>query len=336
MNDTTDDTTTTTATDDTGDIFQQYEPIVIKDIPKEVKVADEVEALARKRWILGAVMLVGIVASIGGFIWITQSASYDFPVMLVIIPLFIVFGILALVFNQLNEKIKKLVSDNITLAVLREAFPDVKYYYKGHIDRGIIESSRLIPGWEKCTGSDYVEAEYRGVNIRFSDIKLTHEVEDDDGKKTVTDFEGQWVMCRMAKTLPAQVWLTEKGRTLKLFGNSADVETENAEFNKKYQIRADDPHTAFYVLTPHFMEYIVQMDERAGGRTYMWFAGDYAHVAIHNKRNLFEDFDASIGGMLKPTSYDSLRGRFKQDIRYITGIVDELLQNDYLFGKTIQ
>jgi hypothetical protein len=314
-----------------GGFMHDYEPIYIDKIPDTV-IADEFEVLARKRRTLGAIMLAIIVAGIIGFIVVDKDSVADSTMILCGVALMVTVIILAVVYNHYNMQAKKLVSENITIALLRETFTDVEYNYNEHIDKGTIRESQLIPRWKTCTGSDLVEAEYRGIEIAFSDICLTHtERSGDDDEKTVTDFEGQWLTVRMAKSLQAQVRLIERSLDFNLFANKSDVETESIEFNKKYRILTDDPHTAFYVLTPHFMEYINAMDARASARTYMWFVGNMVHVAIDSRRNLFEDISTT--SLLKPAGFDSLRNQFRGEIRYVTSIVDELLLNEYLFGE---
>jgi hypothetical protein len=107
-----------------------------------------------------------------------------------------------------------------------------------------------------------------------------------------------------------------------------DVDTENEAFNAKFEILTSDPHTAFYVLTPHFMEAIVAADERANARTYLCFMGSKIHIAVDTGRDSFE---AKRGADIK--NLPALRERIKGEVKYITEIADELLQNKYLFGE---
>jgi hypothetical protein len=323
------------ASGDMGE-FTYYEPIYsgADDPLPDSELAGVFGRLALARRILGAVALVIFLVGVGWLVTSDRRGSSDTEILTVVIVFIASVIALALIYASIDAKAKKLVSENITDGLLKEVFASVRYDYKSHIDRETIRDSELIPRWTSCSGSDLVHAKYRGLDITFSDIELTHEESrgDDDTSTTVTDFLGQWVICRTARLINADVWLIERGFEMNLFGRKSDIETENIEFNKKYRIHTDDPHTAFLVLTPHFMEYINQMDARANGRTYLWFDGDNVHVAIHNKRNLFDDSITS--SVFNPASFDSLRMRFRHDIAYITGIVDELLRNEYLFGET--
>jgi hypothetical protein len=166
------------------------------------------------------------------------------------------------------------------------------------------------------------------LKIRFSDIELTHTEGSGKNRHTVTDFKGQWIVLELTKRLESQLRVIERGQPSRL-STKSDVETENMTFNKKFQIKTDDPHTAFLVLTPHFMEYIEQADFKArNARTSLWFSNNSVHIALDNGRDLFEP-----GGVFKSEGYFALRDRIKDEIGYITGIADELMLNGYLFGR---
>lgn len=119
----------------------------------------------------------------------------------------------------------------------------------------------------------------------------------------------------------------DKVMTRKMNKEIQEAQTENTAFNKKYQILTDDPHTMFYILTPHFMEYIVSADTAANGQTNFCFTGDRVRVALQNTLDFFE-----IGNIKSVSDIEGLRAKFRSEMRYIVGILDELLKNEFLFG----
>jgi hypothetical protein len=107
---------------------------------------------------------------------------------------------------------------------------------------------------------------------------------------------------------------------------------ENAAFNEKYAVTADDPAEAFLVLTPHFMEYILSMDKEADARTFFWFEGRNAHCGAFSYRNLFklDSYDEetpTVEGVAK------IRERFRSEARWFAGVIDEFLRNKTLFPE---
>lgn len=216
---------------------------------------------------------------------------------------------------------RKLYKVNIVRNTLAEIIDDCVYRSDGSINSQRVEATNLFHGWNKFSGNDYIRGKYKGHVIEFSDIHLEEEhsdPNDDDTNRTVTEtiFRGHWIICRLNKTLPAFVRLREgKG--------SGNAETESAAFNAKYEITTDDPHSLFYVLTPHFMEYIVAADETVDAKTFFCFTGNLLHIAVYNNCDSFE---------LSGSDPSAARERVKREMKYILDILDVLFQNENLFG----
>lgn len=235
--------------------------------------------------------------------------------------------------------LKQLVSVNIVQDALAEVFEGCTYRFDDRLAGSVVEEARLITGWNEISGSDLVGGKYRGHGVELSDIKLVKvtqgiEINGHSREKRETLFQGQWLVFELGRELPAAVRVIEKaGRagltsTLKRIAAKGDVETENAAFNQQFRIETDDPHTAFYILTPHFLEHIMAADAAARARTCLCFTGSQVHIALDNGLDLFE-----IGKRADVKDIAALRARMKSQIRYLTGILDALMQNDYLFGK---
>ena len=238
--------------------------------------------------------------------------------------------------HKRSVKLKVTLGNALTLPVIKEIFEVKDYRPLGHISREIIGSAGLIDRWETISGSDYIEGSYNGVSILYSDLLLQHtETEtNSDGEeeeRTVTDFKGQWLVCDFNKELAATIRLIErKGGTKwqrKYDVSKSDIETENIAFNKKFRIVTGDGHTAFYLLTPHFMEQLVAADEAADSSTLFCFKDGKVHIALYNGRDSFE-----LKGV-KLDSVDSVRQKFRRELKYMTDIMDELLRNDRLFKQ---
>ena len=106
------------------------------------------------------------------------------------------------------------------------------------------------------------------------------------------------------------------------------VETENEAFNEKFGVTCENEHDAFYILTPHLMDHIMTLDERAGGNTYMRFLKEgKVHVAVNSGRDHFEL------ERLNVSDVGALRRRFRGEVEYVTALVDELLAVNTMFRK---
>jgi hypothetical protein len=147
----------------------------------------------------------------------------------------------------------------------------------------------------------------------------------------VIDFQGQWLICDFGKELSATVRLIERKsgarfqRTHDI--SKSDIETENAAFNKKYRIIAQDGHTAFYLLTPHFMERLLAADEMADASTLFYFGNGKVHIALNSGRDSFNLSSVAL------SNFENVREKFRGELTLLTNIVDELLLNEKLFKE---
>ncbi len=236
--------------------------------------------------------------------------------------------------DRAEGEYKEQLGQTMIPKVLSDVFDDVaEYSTTGHISNDIINRTAMFFPFEfdEIEGSDYIRATYKGVALEMSDITLvkverTFETDENGHQQEREDhrvvFQGQWITCDFHKELTADLYVFEGGR------RKGQIETENEAFNQKYGISCASAHEAFYILTPHMMENLLAMDERAGGDTYMRFMKEgKVHLAINSGRDNFE-----VGNM-KNTNVDDLRNRFQDEIKYITDVVDLLLSIDTMYKK---
>ena len=273
--------------------------------------------------------------------------SYFSPLtILAIVP--ILAGIILFTFRFMRKEVlSKLIKACVVNDILAETFEVESYLPGGCFSFAQVKEADLISGCNHCSGSDLVKGKYKGIPVAFSDIEFTS-----------PKFKGQWVEVVLKKQLGSAVFLAERIGEITVGGSKKlqEVKTENDAFNKKYRILAEDPAMAFYVLTPHFMEYITAADSEADSVTYFSFKGNRVSIAMgskDNKRDLFEfgkqktpsslykfnpflfvlDSFFGSGKLPRNMNLDMIRSKIKSDLKYITGTLDELLKNEYLFGR---
>ena len=224
---------------------------------------------------------------------------------------------------------KKLLSDKVVGVVLKEVLGDaVEYNPWGKINPG----SMVFPFSYTCVdGSDHIKAVYNGLNIELGDVELIDKTEDTDEEghtntRQDTVFKGQWLTCDFGKELAGQVYVSERSKKDRRSMKS-NVTMDNEQFSKRFCVRADDPQEAYYILTPHMMEYILTMANKSGGDVYLSFLRDgKMHVAIKTGRDFFE-----LGKSKANT--DNLRQKFLNELKWFTDIVDTLRVEDTLYKK---
>ncbi len=228
------------------------------------------------------------------------------------------------------DNTKKQVGTSIIKSALNEVFDSVSYYHDEHLPASLIEKADMdFPfDWDLVWGSDLVKGTYKGVHVMLSDVQLLKKNDTNSGlSDTITQFEGLWMVCDFKKRLSTELRLYERSRFRDSF-NKGSVQTDSTSFNKQFIIETKVPQEAFYILTPHMMEYIQAMDKRANGNTYMCFLRQgKVHIAIHSGRNAFE-----VENLLR-VNVDKLRKRFIGEVKYITDLIDELHLVDTFFEE---
>ena len=140
-------------------------------------------------------------------------------------------------------------------------------------------------------------------------------------------FQGQWLVCDFGKELSGEVRLSENAKKLRRQHRSDSVEMENPAFNDRFLVTAASAQEAYYLLTPHMMEYILSAAGRSGGEVYMAFLrGGKLHIAVQTGRDFFELGKSA-------ANIERLRQKFLGELRWFTGILDELRLADTLYRK---
>ena len=246
---------------------------------------------------------------------------------LVFLVISIVFGFL---FAMSSSMIKKLLSDNIISGVLKEALGyTVEYIPLGNVEPGYM----VFPfSYNRVLGSDHIKAVYKGLNIELSDIELIEETEEtnEDGvteNSSATHFKGQWLICDFGKELSGEVRLSANTKNLRKQNKNNSVEMENEAFNKRFLVIAGNPEEAYYILTPHMMEYILSMADKSGGEVYMSFLRDgKMQIAVQTGRDFFE-----LGK--SKANVEKLREKFLGELRWFTDMIDTLRLEDSIYKK---
>ena len=251
-----------------------------------------------------------------------------------LIPVAIFFFVVCVVagfrVEKNNSKVKQLLSDDVVSGVLKEALGDTVEYSPG----GTISPGPMVfPfSYNSVEGSDHIKAVYHGLNIELGDISLIDESEFTDNetgqteKQSLLYFKGQWLTCDFGKELAGEVYISERAKK-KRRGMKSDVSMDNEQFDTRFCVRANNPQEAFYILTPHMMEYITAMADKSGGLVYMSFLRNgKMHVAVQTGRDFFELGKTN-------TDAETLRQKFLGELRWFTDIVDTLRVEDTIYKK---
>ena len=274
----------------------------------------ELLAKSKKKMTIGIVLLIcGIAALVAGIISLP-------PVFFIVGTVLVIAG---LVFANLGKSaIRKFAAEKLVPAALNSVMDDVQYEPDGRLGNSIIRTDMGFPfSFDEISGNDHICGNYRGMQVEMSDVKLVEVrvVHTKNGTTTqrVTVFQGPWIVCDFGKDLVCDLLLSERTALGKL-ATVGGIKTESEEFNKRFFIRCLSEHDAFYLLTPHMMERILEMDDRTNGDSYLRFqANGKVILALNCHKNFFEpDFSAK--------KVEDLQKKYENEIKHLLGLLDTL------------
>ena len=144
------------------------------------------------------------------------------------------------------------------------------------------------------------------------------------GKTTtrVTYFQGSWNVFSFPKKISSYLAIKEKeflnnGKPGGIFSTApktTNVLFEDIDFNERFVVFAQDEHDAFYILTPHFIEKIKEVEKLEEGRLIIGIIDSKIHVLFHNYKNLL---NPSIYRVVSDDDYEIIRKEMKLIIKII-------------------
>lgn len=200
--------------------------------------------------------------------------------------------------------------------LLDTCFPGYKYYpAQGVTKEELVKLNIFNPGFlDRVITEDYVEGTYKNIHYHQSDLIA----KDWNSKSTTTVFSGRaGIYDYMKSGFAGELIITSKkyGSYINN-GGLNKIEMESMKFNNTFNVYADTPHTAYFILTPHFMEHI--MDLNAQGDLYIRFVEDKICILRNHVAGMFEP------DLTKPLDIKFEIGRSHYELKEIERFIDVL------------
>ena len=219
--------------------------------------------------------------------------------------------------------------DVIKLPYTKEAklSEDVSFDPNSGISRYEIEDLGVLR-CDEYSSNDLITATYKGVAFRQSDVHMVDVTTDSKGNRSEsTVFRGRWLVFDFNKDFNWNLELISKGfhsarriGGILSFGQTKTerIKLEDEAFNKTFKVFAENEHEAFYILTPHIMQSLLQLKEELNAPILLTFAGGRLHIGVYNGKDAFE------GKIFGKIDIEAEKARMLSDLRLITNFVDEL------------
>ncbi len=266
-----------------------------------------------KKFVLPGVFL--ILVAIGIFLGF-QKVAFAMPV-------FVIATILIIIGSTKNRQLIREFKEKFVYDLLTENFEDVSYNPLQGVYESEVLESELLERPDRFYSNDLIEATHNGINFTMSDIHLQEVVRRDKHTEVRTIFQGPFMRFTFNKNFKGKLQVRERG-FVAWFSKYKKIKMESITFNKTFSTYSTDDHTAFYILTPHLMEALLEMERTRRGDFYISFINGELFIALDNRRDNFEipvfgKVDESIGDV------------FTNQFNIIKEIIDELRLNKNIF-----
>jgi len=177
-----------------------------------------------------------------------------------------------------NHHVRKMIDSII---------PGLTFIPEKGFDENKVFESKVLKRFTTYKSEDYLSGTIQGKNFESADIKIEQVVSTGKSTTRIIRFLGRLFIVDFQKKFEHDVYIsTDKIHNQSIFSEDKKIKTESIEFNKKFSIFSESQHSAFYLLTPRFMEKLEAFSKIAKHVMFA-FKDDKAYIALHTERDAF-------------------------------------------------
>jgi hypothetical protein len=292
----------------------------------------EASRRAAIRW-LNFAFLAGL-GALFFFFYLSRSLSIEWHERLeLFLSVFTLFEALVLAgFVRARRRFRLDFKEKVMQKVANHFFPGLTYRHDQAISRDLYDDSQLFhANLDTYEGNDYFRGRLGEVDFEFSELLCQFNTGSGKSRRQVTAFRGFFFVGDFHREIyfrtqirpdTAEKFLGVLGRGLQRMGSGSRlVDLENPEFEQAFVVTSDDQVEARYILTPVFMEKLLDFRRRVGSDIHLCFVNGRMMLAIETNHDFFEP--KLLGEILRRK--DLLK--FIDMLILLTGVAEEFLHH---------
>lgn len=267
----------------------------------EERILEVLEPLRKKRnWMIILVpvgfiglyiiiLLLTMTAGLGGIAGrdFVEGSGGMLSIGIVVVGM-IAFIIWARKFSDITKEYTNTYKKLIASQTLKECFEESSYFPERGFSPEEFQKAHLIY-WRsnfRYSSEDFIVGVSQNVPFRQSDIRITHTTGSGKNRRTVVDADGRLTQFVYSKDIKGRILIVKRGFHAMLDVDCEKIELEDVDFNKKFAVYAEDPHSVYYLLTPPMMEYIKNL-YNADSAVYISFDGENLYILRSGRGGIF-------------------------------------------------
>jgi hypothetical protein len=270
------------------------------------------------------------------FYWIIPGFILAFLAFMTQIPLliivtiftpFLIIGFALQKFNKMSQQLTRSFKTKILPELLSFLFDDYEYIANQRIAKSVLEKSMIFPNhFAIAKGEDFMCFKMGRTSIMFCETRALNNRE-----KVI--FNGIFISATFNKNFKAKTFvLSEQAATFflridrQLLNNFKRIRLEDPGFNKEFFVLSSDQVEARYILTPSFMQRLIDYKRKSKRGISFSFVENKLYCAIPNYTNLFEP------PLFEPFNYKCIQRNYNS-LKLYTDLVEDLNLNLRIWSK---
>ncbi len=277
---------------------------------------ETMESLRKKyNFMKNLTLIIFVLFMAGMFFMLNEAELFVFFSMFGMV---IVVGIISYKGQEYKKEFNGIYKEMFAREALNELLDNVEYTWHRGFSKLEVSTFDIVRMGNRYSSEDYLKASYKGVEFEQADVTVKHRTSGKH-KRTILYFRGKMLKFPVPpkKALMLQIFTDNFPYRATTGYKMNNVDMEDVEFNKIYDVKAYDEHEAFYVLTPQFMERLKSIAGRYTSVGFHFKKGEL-YVAMNTSR---DSFDADFNN---PVSYPKEMAKMKDDIQDIIDIIEAL------------
>ncbi len=178
-----------------------------------------------------------------------------------------------------NHHVKKMIDSII---------PGLTYVPEKGFDENEVFESKVLKKFTTYKSEDYLSGTIKGKSFESADVRIEQVVSNGKTTTRIIRFLGRLFIVDFQKKFENDVYITtDKIHNQSIFSEDKKVKTESIEFNNKFSVFSESQHSAFYLLTPRFMERMESFSKIAKHVMFA-FKDNKIYIAVHTERDAFD------------------------------------------------
>ena len=238
-----------------------------------------IEQLKKRKHLLDSLLILMILVGISVFV-----IGIFVQWLMIILALILLLAIpIQKAYQKLNLEFKKVHVKQMIESII----PGLIFIPEKGFDADFVFQSEVLKKYTRFKSEDYLSGTLNGKNFESADVLITQVVSTGKSSTEITRFLGRLFVVDFNKKFEHDVYLSTDGNhTPGNKHNLLKIKTESIEFNKKFKIYSESEHSAFYLLTPKFMEHIDRFSDIAK-HVMLAFKKDKIFIAVYTERDAF-------------------------------------------------